>query len=65
MSSLPFYHLNNDEFHLALLEMSHGNFSFDTDRFSTFHFNPLEFKKSSHCLDADPDELLPEHFQLQ
>ena len=55
---LPFHHLEDDNFHVALLELANGPIHFDPDRLSCLHFNPLDRRHNnlSHCLDLDPDE---------
>ena len=55
---LPFNHLDDDNFYLAMLEMSNGPIRFDPDRLSCLHFNPLvrRHKNLSNCFNLDPDE---------
>ena len=38
---LPFSHLDNDEFNLAIFEFNQGRINFDIDRLESLHFNPL------------------------
>ena len=39
---LPFYHLNNISFQLTLYELKHGSLNFDTSRFESLLFNPID-----------------------
>ena len=65
LNELPFCHLNDDEFHLALLEMCHGTINFDPDRLSSLQFNPLDrrYNNIANFFDSDPDRnFYPESF---
>ena len=37
---LPFPHLDDSSFYLALYELQNGSVQFDPDRFSSLHYNP-------------------------
>ena len=41
-SFLPFNHLDDTSFNLAVYEFSHGPLSYDTDRLEHYFFNPVE-----------------------
>ena len=41
-SFLPFNHLDDSSFNLAVYEFSHGPLSYDADRLETLLFNPVE-----------------------
>ena len=65
LNELPFCHLNDDEFHLALLEMCHGTINFDPDRLSSLQFNPLDrrYNNIANFFYSDPDRnFYPESF---
>ena len=52
-SFLPFNHLDDSSFNLAVYEFSHGPLSYDADRLETLLFNPVDrpkllFPLSSH-----------------
>ena len=61
MCSLPFFHLDDDDFQLALLEFStFGSINYDPDRLASLKFNPLlsdpdQFKSLGLGSDLDPD----------
>ena len=61
MCSLPFFHLDDDDFQLALLEFStFGSINYNPDRLSSLKFNPLlsdpdQFKSLGLGSDLDPD----------
>ena len=38
---LPFTHLDDSSFYLALYELQNGSVHFDPDRFSSLHYNPI------------------------
>ena len=38
---LPFTHLDDSRFYLALYELQNGSVHFDPDRFSSLHYNPI------------------------
>ena len=46
----PFNHLDNSSFNLALYELSHGPFNFNSNRPETLLFNPLEQPELSNSL---------------
>ena len=55
---LPFNHLEDSSFYLALYEFQNGLVHFDPDRFSSLHYNPIFCNSSvsltqSDCLDPD------------
>ena len=41
-SFLPFNHLDDGSFNLAVYEFSHGPLNYDADRLETLLFNPVE-----------------------
>ena len=53
---LPFVHLDNESFNLALFELNHGSIRFQQDRLETLFLNPLivEDRIISNS-DLDPD----------
>ena len=55
---MPFYHLDNEGFRLAIFDESIGRINFDYDRLSSLKFNPLLSEREynfSLCNDSDPD----------
>ena len=58
-SVLPFNHLDDDSFNLAIYELSFGPVIFDEDRLLSLKFNPLLPGNNAHSLalssDLDPD----------
>ena len=56
-SVLPFNHLDDSSFNLALYELSHGLLNCDVDRLETFLFNPTERPELCNPLSShlDPD----------
>ena len=62
---LPFCHLSDEDFDLALYEQQNGAIRFDPDRLENLKFNPLISKtnnQSSLCSDIDPDSNLYSSF---
>ena len=54
---LPFSHLDDNAFELAIYEMNHGLISFNADRLECLHFNPLLTDNTVVCTaDLDPDQ---------
>ena len=54
---LPFSHLDNDEFNLAIFEFNQGRINFDIDRLESLHFNPLSNDNLTlQSFDIDPDQ---------
>ena len=57
MEELPFIHLNEEDFCLAMFEQLNGPIRYDPDRLASLRFNPLlseTYKKFSLCSDHDP-----------
>ena len=56
-SSLPFNHLDDTSFNLAIYELSHGPINCDSDRLSMLLFNPIERPELCNPLSSylDPD----------
>ena len=57
IEELPFSHLSEEEFRLAMFEQLNGSISYDPDRLAGLRFNPLlseTYKKFSLCSDHDP-----------
>ena len=55
---MPFFHLDNEGFRLAIFDQSIGRSNFDYDRLSCLKFNPLLSEREynfSLCNDPDPD----------
>lgn len=55
---LPFCHLSEEDFDLALYEQLNGAIRFDPDRLENLKFNPLISKTNNQfslCSDNDPD----------
>ena len=55
---MPFCHLSDEDFDLALYEQQNGAIRFDPDRLENLKFNPLISEtnnQSSLCSDNDPD----------
>ena len=53
---MPFYHLDNEGFRLAIFDESIGRINFDYDRLSSLKFNPLLSEREynfSLCNDSD------------
>ena len=52
-----FNHLDNSSFNLALYELSHGSFNFNSNRLETLLFNPIEQPELSNSLSThlNPD----------
>ena len=61
IEELPFSHLNEEDFRLAMFEQLNGSMRYDPDRLAGLRFNPLlsqtysSIKKFSLCSDHDPD----------
>ena len=58
IEELPFSHLNEEDFRLAMFEQLNGSVRYDPDRLAGLRFNPLlseTYKKFSLCSDQDPD----------
>ena len=58
MEELPFIHLSEEDFCLAMFEQLNGPKRYDPDRLASLRFNPLlseTYKKFSLCSDHDPD----------
>ena len=58
MEELPFIHLSEEDFCLAMFEQLNGPIRYDPDRLASLRFNPLlseTYKKFSLCSDHDPD----------
>jgi len=55
--SLPFCHLDDDEFSVAIYELANGTVNFNSDRLLSLKFNPLIPGKRNLALssDLDPD----------
>ena len=54
---LPFCHLDDDLFKLAVFELSHGPIHFNYDRLESLYFNPLiDTSTIASSIDLDPDE---------
>ena len=51
-SFLPFNHLDDSSFNLAVYEFSHGPLSYDADRLETLLFNPVEKPESFNPLSS-------------
>ena len=55
MAELPFIHLNEEDFRLAIFEQLNGPIRYDPDRLAGLRFNPLlsetykKFSLSSRC----------------
>lgn len=55
--NMPFCHLNDDDFNLAIFEMNHGVVNFDTNRLESQHFNPIRNAQlTPQTTDLDPDQ---------
>ena len=52
-TQLPFCHLDDESFKLAVFELNHGDVPFDPERLETLLFNPVD--RLSRNLDLDPD----------
>lgn len=54
---LPFNHLDDGAFQLALSEFNRGNITYNNDKISTLHFNPFDIDSAELTLsrDLDPD----------
>lgn len=52
---LPFVHLDEESFNLALFELRNGNIDFNIDRLEMLHFNPFIGEDSRATTDLDPD----------
>ena len=55
---MPFFHLDNEGFRLAIFDQSIARINFDYDRLSSLKFNPLLSEREynfSLCNDSDPD----------
>ena len=55
---MPFCHLSDEDFDLALYEQQNGAIRFDPDRLETLKFNPLISETNNQfslCSDNDPD----------
>lgn len=62
---MPFCHLSDEDFHLALYEQQNGSIHFDQDRLASLRFNSLLSERSkqlSLCYDQDPDANFYETF---
>lgn len=58
MEELPFIHLNEEDFRLAMFEQLNGPIRYDPDRLASLRFNPLlseTYKKFSLSSHHDPD----------
>ena len=58
LASLPFSHLDDNNFRLTLYEMKNGPISFDSERLDSLKFNPLlsiSYRNFSLCKDRDPN----------
>lgn len=58
LDELPFIHLDDEGFRLAMFEQLNGPIHFDPDRLSNLKFNPLlseKHKNFSLCKELDPD----------
>ena len=58
IEELPFTHLSEEDFRLAMFEQLNGYIRYDPDRLAGLRFNPLlseTYKKFSLCSDHDPD----------
>ena len=67
-SFLPFNHLDDGSFNLAVYEFSHGPLNYDADRLETLLFNPVERPELFNPLSChlNPDIIFfPENFQIQ
>lgn len=54
---LPFGHLDDESFKLAIFELNQGLVSFSLDRFESLHFNPFNHEISiANTNDLDPDQ---------
>ena len=62
-SFLPFYHLDDISYKLALYELTHGPVNIDPIRLESLLFNPLDHPKSMHSYlnNVDPDANFPFH----
>ena len=58
-SFLPFNHLDNSSFNLAVYEFSRGPLSYDADRLETLLFNPVEKPESLTLLKDTPESITP------
>ena len=56
-TSLPFTHLDDTAFNIALYELSHGTLNFNSDRLESLLYNPLDqtFQGSFTYNSSDPD----------
>ena len=55
---MPFCHLSDEDFDLALYEQQNGAIRFDLDRLETLKFNPLISETNNQfslCSNNDPD----------
>ena len=65
---LPFCHLNNDSFNLAMYELMHGSLNYDNDSLESLIFNPIDqvgHNLSFNYLDSDtnfPYNFLPSNY---
>ena len=67
-SFLPFNHLDDGSFNLAVYEFSHGPLNYDADRLETLLLNPVERPELFNPLSShlNPDIIFfPENFQIQ
>ena len=58
LASLPFSHLDDDNFRLTLFELNNDPINFDSERLDSLKFNPLlstSYRNFSLCKDRDPD----------
>lgn len=54
---LPFCHLDDDTFRLAIFELNQGPINFDTDHLESLYFNPLSTNYTTQTsFDIDPDQ---------
>ena len=57
--NLPFVHLDDESFRLALFELRYGNINFNVDRLESLHFNPFlrdDTLALANNTDLDPDQ---------
>ena len=58
LSSLPFSHLDDENFRLTLFELNNGSINFDPEKLDSLKFNSLlstSYRNFSLCKDRDPD----------
>ena len=56
---LPFSHLGNNDFNIALYEMTHGPLHYDSERLSSLLYNPIDNSSVSNQFffnELDPDQ---------